>query len=263
MTKSKSCGKSQEALTMSRHLSLLIIASFVAASITPLIRLAAPQTAKHQHAKMTKLSASLTSSNSSELARVIIQTKGAPSQAHDGAIQAKGGHKLSSFDSLNIVVAEVPRNSVADLAQRNDVTYISADRAVHANIDLTTESTGAAQVQSGSPGLPALDGKGVTIAILDSGISANHPDLAGNNKSRVIAAVDFTGSNTAGDVYGHGTGVAGMAAGNGAASNGYEGNYAGSAPGANLIDVRVLDGTGTGSISNVIAGLNWVIENRD
>jgi subtilisin family serine protease len=81
-------------------------------------------------------------------------------------------------------------------------------------------------------GRQAADGRGVTVAILDSGISANHADFAGtNNKSRVIAAVDFTGSSTTGDPYGHGTGVAGMVAGNGATSNGYEGNYAGSAPG--------------------------------
>src|SRR5205807_1346707 len=202
--------------------------------------------------------------SSSETISVIIQTKGAPSAAQDAAIQSKGGRKRGSFDAMNMVVADVPRSSLADLAARDDVNYISADKPVHANIDLVTESTGAAQAQAGASGSPAVDGNAVTIAILDSGISANHADFAGTNKkSRVIAAVDFTGSNATGDPYGHGTGVAGMAAGNGSASNGYEGNYAGSAPGANLVDVRVLDNTGAGRISNVIAGLSWVIQNRD
>src|SRR5215813_5392963 len=249
---------------MSRRIAQFIIVAIVSASLAPLASFAAPQNSPRR-ARASKLSAGLASStNSSEVTRVIIQTNGTPSADQDDAIQSKGGRKRGSFDGLNMVVADVPRNSLADLAGRDDVKYISADKPVRANIDLVTESTGAAQVQAGAPGAPAADGRGVTIAILDSGISANHPDFAGtNNKSRVIAAVDFTGSNTTGDQYGHGTGVAGMAAGNGATSNGYEGNYAGSAPGANLVDVRVLDNTGVGRISNVIAGINWVIQNRD
>src|SRR2546423_629673 len=264
MNKPNSTTEVLRRFVMPRRISLLIIVAIVIASIAPLASFAAPKAAKPQRAKASKLSSSLSSSaNSSELTTVVIQTKGAPSAAHDGAVQAKGGRKRGSFDLMNMIVADVPRSSLAALAARDDVDYISADRPVHANIDLVTESTGAAQAQAGAPGAPAVDGKGVAIAILDSGISANHPDFATNKKSRVIAAVDFTGSNATGDPYGHGTGVAGMVAGNGAGSNGYEGNYAGSAPGANLVDVRVLDNTGAGLISNVIAGLNWVIQNRD
>ncbi len=129
-------------------------------------------------------------------------------------------------------------------------------------MNVTTEAIGAAQVVSGQAGTPGATGKGVTIAVLDSGISANHPDFASNNKSRVLTSVDFTGSSRQGDADGHGTGVAGVAAGNGAASNGYAGNYAGVAPEANLVDVRVLDENGIGRTSNVLAALNWVVQNR-
>ena len=184
---------------MSRRIALIIIVSIVSASIAPMVTLAAPQGGKPQ-AKTSKLSPELAkSTNSSASTRVIIQTKGTPTQAQDSAINSKGGSKRGAFDNLNIVVADMPANAVADLASRDDVEYISADRAVRANLDLVTESTGAAQVQAGSPGAPAVDGKGITIAILDSGISANHPDFVANNKSRVIAAVDFTGNNNAGD----------------------------------------------------------------
>jgi len=198
---------------MSRRIAQLIIVAIVSASLAPVASFAAPQNSTRR-ARASKLSAGLASStNSSEVTRVIIQTQGAPSAAQDSAIQSKGGRKRGSFDSMNMVVADVPRGSLTELAARDDVKYISADKPVRANIDLVTESTGAAQVQSGAAGAPAADGRGVTIAILDSGISANHPDFAGtNNKSRVIAAVDFTGSNATGDPYGHGTGVAGMAA---------------------------------------------------
>src|ERR1041385_2638264 len=263
MATKSSSPKAVRRITMSRRIAQLIIVAIIFGSFAPVASFAAPQNSQGR-AYVSKLSAGLANStNSSELTRVIIQTNGTPSAAHDNAIQTKGGRKRGSFDGLNMVVADVPSNSLADLAARDDVKYISADKPVRANIDLVTESTGAAQVQAGATGAPAADGRGGGIAILDSGISANHPDFNGKNKFRVIAAVDFTGSNAAGDPYGHGTGVAGMAAGNGAASNGYEGNYAGSAPGANLVDVRVLDNTGVGRISNVIAGLNWVIQNRD
>src|ERR1043165_5038132 len=264
MATKSSSPKAVRRITLSRRIAQLIIVAIIVGSFAPVASFGAPQNSQGR-AHVSKLSAGLANStNSSELTRVIIQTNGTPSAAHDNAIQTKGARKRGSFDGLNMVVADVPSNSLADLAARDDVKYISADKPVRANLDLVTESTGAAQVQAGATGAPAADGRGVAIAILDSGISANHPDFAGtNNKSRVIAAVDFTGSSTTGDPYGHGTGVAGMAAGNGATSNGYQGNYAGSAPGANLVDVRVLDNTGIGRISNVIAGINWVIQNRD
>ncbi|MGH8527854.1 MAG: S8 family peptidase, partial [Gammaproteobacteria bacterium] len=142
------------------------------------------------------------------------------------------------------------------------MTYIAPDRPVKSQLNLTNETTGASQIQSSPVGTPGFDGTGITVAVLDSGISANHPDFVRRNSSRVIASVDFTGSTRQGDADGHGTGVAGVVAGSGAASEGYAANYAGVAPGANLIDVRVLDENGVGRTSNVLAALNWVIENK-
>jgi serine protease AprX len=201
-------------------------------------------------------------SNSTATVRVLIQTKGQPSAAHDNAIAGARGSKRAGYASVNTVVADVPANQVASLALRSDVEYVSPDRPVKGEASLLNETIGAAQVQDGAKGASGLTGKGIGIAILDSGISASHPDFAGKNKkSRVVASVDFTGSATKGDADGHGTGVAGVAAGSGAASNGYGANYAGVASGADLIDVRVLDEHGAGRTSNVLAGLNWAIEN--
>src|ERR1044071_2198946 len=73
-------------------------------------------------------------------------------------------------------------------------------------------------VTPGVPGTPGVTGKGVGIAIIDSGISAAHPDFQKNGKSRIVTALDFTNGGTpyAGlDKDGHGTGVASVAAGNG------------------------------------------------
>lgn len=104
-------------------------------------------------------------------------------------------------------------------------------------------------------------GKGVGIAIIDSGI-APHPDLQG----RIVAFVDAVdGSRRPVDPLGHGTHVAGDAAGSGAASGG---RFRGASPGANLIGIRVLDGSLEGdsveqAIDSVVAGLEWMVENKE
>ncbi|HWI63223.1 MAG TPA: S8 family serine peptidase [Symbiobacteriaceae bacterium] len=88
------------------------------------------------------------------------------------------------------------------------------------------------------------------------GIDANHKDLQG----KVIGWRDFVNDETEPyDDNGHGTHVAGIAAGAGVASP----TMKGMAPGAALVGVKVLDGDGSGSFSAVIAGVEWVIENRD
>ena len=95
-------------------------------------------------------------------------------------------------------------------------------------------------------------GKGVRIAIVDTGIDANHPDLVG----RVVASTDLTGEGP-NDAHGHGTHVAGIAAGSGAASGG---KYRGVAPEASLYSAKVLGVSGGGLTSQVIAGLEWAAE---
>jgi serine protease AprX len=99
-----------------------------------------------------------------------------------------------------------------------------------------------------------LSGNGIAVAVIDSGV-ADHPDLAG----RIVARVDMTGEGSQGDPGGHGTYVAGLIAGNGAASNGA---YTGVAPKANIASVRVIDATGHAKLSTIFAGLQWVLANR-
>lgn len=96
------------------------------------------------------------------------------------------------------------------------------------------------------------DGTGVKIAVLDSGIDTTHPDLAG----KVIAERNFSDSSGTGDVQGHGTHVASTAAGTGAKPGG---KYKGVAPGAKILNGRVLGDDGSGSDSGVIAGMEWAV----
>jgi len=98
-----------------------------------------------------------------------------------------------------------------------------------------------------------IDGRGTVVAVIDSGIDKNHPDLVG----RVVAEKNFLADEiTADDLLGHGTMVAGIIAGSGAAS---AGRYRGIAPGASLLSVKVIDSNGDGKVSDIIAGIEWAV----
>jgi len=100
-----------------------------------------------------------------------------------------------------------------------------------------------------------LTGQGIAVAVIDSGI-ASHPDLG----DRIIASQDFNPNVTGtDDAYGHGTAVAGIIAGDGTASLG---QYIGVAPQANLINLRVNDGTGGAPTSAIMNAILWAVVNR-
>jgi len=100
-----------------------------------------------------------------------------------------------------------------------------------------------------------LDGSGITVAVIDSGIDKNHPDLAG----KIAGEVNFVAEEeTTSDLLGHGTLVAGIIAGSGTASGG---KYRGIAPGAQLLNVRVIASDGNGQVSDIIAGIEWALDN--
>jgi len=109
--------------------------------------------------------------------------------------------------------------------------------------------------QIGGPAAHArgLTGAGVTVAVIDSGVDSTHPDLA----DRVIAAEDFTGDGGGVlDVFGHGTHVASIIAGTGAASGG---QFAGVAPGAHVISGRACDAFGDCTESALLAAIEWAV----
>jgi serine protease AprX len=112
------------------------------------------------------------------------------------------------------------------------------------------------------------DGTGVSVAVIDSGIS-DHPDLHDpvTGVSHVVYSESFVPGLDASDQYGHGTHVAEIVAGNGQSSGGNGKNGKGSsptaifgvAPGANLVNLRVLDANGSGTDAQVIAAIQRAI----
>ena len=111
---------------------------------------------------------------------------------------------------------------------------------------LWTHETGVYKLWSSS--------KAATIAIVDSGVDATRADFAGRVKTQV-SFVSSGNANGAGDGRGHGTFVAGIAAGNGV-------GYAGAAPNADIVSLDVMDDSGSGRTSDVIAAAEWIYKNK-
>lgn len=130
-----------------------------------------------------------------------------------------------------------------------DVERIVLDQVLHLDLDESVPQIGAPQAWDAG-----YTGEGVTVAVLDTGVDASHPDLDG----QVAAEADFTGGETTGDPHGHGTHVASTIAGTGAASGG---QYAGVAPDATVISGKVCDADGNCPSSAIMAGMEWAAEN--
>jgi serine protease AprX len=152
-------------------------------------------------------------------------------------------------------VLRVNAGQLDALSRDEDVDHLSGDVKIRPS-DVTTQSIGADQLWEGLEDLPRLTGEGITVAVIDSGIDVKHNAL----KNQVRTWVDFTGGNGA-DKYGHGTHVAATIAGEmGRASSTRD--YRGVAPQASLINLRVLGDDGTGTVSDVVEALDWVVEHR-
>jgi subtilisin family serine protease len=130
------------------------------------------------------------------------------------------------------------------------VRKIWLDRKITATLDHSVP-----QISAPAAWAAGYDGSGTKVAVLDSGIDAEHPDLAG----KVADERDFTGNGTASDGHGHGTHVAATIAGSGAASGG---RRKGVAPGATLLNGRVLDDNGDGLTSWIIDGMEWAAKEK-
>ncbi|MDP9183571.1 MAG: S8 family serine peptidase [Actinomycetota bacterium] len=158
------------------------------------------------------------------------------------AVRAAGGKVLDHLPLIGGLVAQLPQGASLPSAQ------VAPNRPV--GVSGSGDSSGPASTVRATLGLgpAAHEGSGVTVAVVDTGV-ADVPDLAGR-----VSHVDVTGDGT-GDGYGHGTFVAGLVAGDGSGS---EGAYAGVAPAAKVLDVRVAHSDGTSDLVMVLKGLQVV-----
>ncbi|WP_254591449.1 S8 family serine peptidase [Methanocella conradii] len=150
------------------------------------------------------------------------------------------------YNAINGVAISMPRGNADSLKALKDVKYIEKDITFNVSLDKATGIMGVPQVWD-----LGYTGKGVKVALVDTGIDASHPDL----KGRVVEWKDFVnGRNTPYDDHGHGTHCAGIIGGSGAASNG---KYKGVAPEVEFIGIKVLGKDGSGNLSTIMKGLDY------
>ena len=202
------------------------------------------------------------------------------------AIRAKGIHVNSAFNKY--ATAQVTREDILDLIQLSEVQYVDPGSTNYPTLDLSLPETGANLLHAGFLNKTPYKGKGVIVVIYDTGIDWRHLDFrdpVDTMKSRILSIWDQTLTKIAGenfpssasygveytkqqiedeidgtptgfvrekDINGHGTHVAGIAAGNG---NSYFKKYVGIAPEADIIVVR--GGDASFSDARIIDGLNY------
>jgi serine protease AprX len=195
------------------------------------------------------------------------------------ALIRHGATVREQIEFHNLVAADVPASELETLAGEPGIERISYDAPVQSLS--TTYPLSASNLKSVYPQAvraaelwsahTPIQGTGVTVAVLDSGVKGNGDFMGANGtgtspgSNRLIAKIiSIAGQASADDDNGHGTWVAGIIGGRGwGSNNGDLGNYIGTAPNANLIGVKVSDSTGQSQVSNVISGLQWVVNNKD
>lgn len=192
--------------------------------------------------------------------RLIVGYGGAQAATARAEVGDAGGTTVGrTLKSLNAQSLTTPEADAPDIWQAlTDTTADGDRRTTAAGVDrvwldgVRRASLDRSVAQIGAPTAweAGYTGKGVKIAVLDTGVDATHADL----KDQVLAQKNFSDAADALDRFGHGTHVASIAAGTGAASGG---TFKGVAPDAELLNGKVLDDEGYGNDSGILAGMEW------
>ncbi len=194
--------------------------------------------------------------------RVIVQTRNM--EQTRTWIQATGGVVLKDLSIIQAVVAEIPAASIQDLAYQPTVRWISLDAPVERSgfqekkpspsngepVNTFLDTLGVRDLWA-----EGIDGTGIGVAVIDSGVTWD-----GDFTVNPVRKSFNSNSTTVNDVYGHGTHVAGIIAGNGTDS---DGSYMGVAPGVTLISLKISDENGMAYESDTVEALQWVLENKE
>jgi serine protease AprX len=217
--------------------------------------------------------AALSQSDPGRRVEVIVRLDpGASAETARSFVRTAGGHPGESIGLINAFSARLDARDAQRLAAQPGVLAVS--------LNGTTKPQGVGfkpnrleTSYNQSVNTPQVwnhaTGKGVGVAVIDTGISGGLADFrrAEGSGSRVVAsAVTNPDATTAEDTYGHGTHVAGLLAGDSSARGADDplrGRYAGTAPDANLISIKASDDHGDASVLDVIYGIEFAVEHKD
>jgi serine protease AprX len=209
-----------------------------------------------------KIARDIDRSHPRDMVDVIVQFTVTPTAAHYKRMAARGATVKTRLHTIKAAAFRMPVSALSELEKDADIVYVSPDRTVSLKNDNEYESFIPAVEADVAFQQYGLDGTGVGIAVIDSGV-ADHVDFHTATGTRVVHSENFVaGETSAVDAYGHGTHVSGILGGNGAASasgTGYAEHIVGMAPNVNIINLRVLDENGAGTDSQVIAAIQRAI----
>lgn len=183
---------------------------------------------------------------------VLIGFQQTPGHHEQALVQSHGGNVKHSFHLIPAIAASIPEPAIKALLNNPRVTSVELDGKVYAVDAELDNSWGVKRIDSGTVHDSGNRGTEVKVAIIDSGVNYNHPDLSAN----YAGGYDFVDDDTDPmDVYGHGTHVAGTAC---AEDNGF--GVVGVAPECALYSLRVLNEDGVGDWSDIIAAMQWAVD---
>lgn len=228
-------------------------------------------------ANVTPALAALASAQPARQVRVIVQMRAGYTPQYGAAlVRTAGGRAGRPVRIINGFGARMSAAAAVMLAGRPGVRAVTLDGAIEpAAVDhkrlrtAFTHSVGAFKVWNREH--DAVTGKGVGVAVVDTGVAGSLPDFRVSRKnglSRVIAsAVVHPQATTPQDTYGHGTHVAGIIAGDGrnrkSNDDGLRGAYVGVAPQAHIVSIKASDDQGRASVLDVIYGIQFAVDHRE
>jgi len=235
--------------TWGTRLALLALITLLAAGLS---------LADGKKSKLSKDADALKGGHKGATVDVIIQFNQTPTEAHHQKVRNKGGALKTKLDFIKSGHYSVPTEALDALAGDPDVAYITPNRPVKGSLDHVVSAVNADLAYASG-----WDGTGVGIAVIDSGVSSVYDLNADDNQSsRLVYSQSFVaGDSSTGDAFGHGTHIAGIVAGNGylSSTSNYPCVYRGIASEAKIVNLRVLDSTGAGTDSSVIAAIQQAI----
>lgn len=187
------------------------------------------------------------------LVKVLIGFREKPGPPEQALVKGLGGKIKYTYHIVDAIAVSIPEKAIEALQKNPNVRYVEADGIVYALDAELENSWGVERIGAGIVHDLRNKGAGVKVAILDSGIDKNHEDLiVAGGKSFVDYTDDYN------DDDGHGTHVAGIVA---ALDNNI--GVVGVAPDADLYALKVLDETGRGYVSDIVAAIEWATDPDD
>ena len=175
------------------------------------------------------------------------------------AVESVGGSVTHELPIIDGVSGKVPETSIESLRATGRQVELDAKVGFHGEADGVGHKI-QKLVRATKLWDEGVTGSGVTVALIDTGVYAAHPDLAG----RVLHCEDFTAERyteaNCQDTFGHGTFMAGLIAGDGTSSNG---KYMGAAPDANIVAVKAAGFDGSTDVSTILAAIQWTVAFKD